>query len=126
MATRRHIAILAGGLMLAGGMVGVGTWGSTQGPLPDTTIDVLETGGHWAVSGAPASLTRDGDTQVIIATGDDVLIRNQGTTTHYIGPFTVRPGAEVRGTFGTAGVYWGRCERLAPATLRIVVRDPST
>ena len=125
MRTRRTIAILAGGLMLAGGMVGVAVLGSTQAPLPDATIDVLETGGHWEVAGAPTSLTRDGDTQVLITTGDDVLIRNEGTTTHYIGPFAVRPGAEVRGTFGTAGVYWGKCEREAPATLRIVVRDPA-
>ncbi len=125
MAARRHIAIIAGGLALAGGMVGVAAWGSTQGPPPDAVIDVVETGGHWVVEGASTSLTRDGDTQVVIQAGDDVLIRNHGATTHYIGPFVVQPGSEVRGTFGAAGVYWGKCERYAPATLKIVVRAPA-
>ncbi|MCX6409212.1 MAG: hypothetical protein NT143_02025 [Actinobacteria bacterium] len=109
MAARRHIAIIAGGLALAGGMVGVAAWGSMQGPQPDAVIDVVETGGHWVVEGAST----------------DVLIRNHGATTHYIGPFVVQPGSEVRGTFGAAGVYWGKCERYAPATLKIVVRAPA-
>ncbi len=123
MGRRRTVATLAGGLVLAGGMVGVAAWGSTQGPPPDATIDVLDTGGHWAVQGARTSLTSEGDTQVVIGVGDEVLIRNLAHTTHYIGPFTIAPGGEVLGRFGAAGTYWGKCERDAPPTLRIVVRD---
>lgn len=62
MTGRRTTAILVGGLLLAGGMAGVAVWGSTEGPPPDAVINVLDTRAHWSVEGAPASLTRDGDT----------------------------------------------------------------
>lgn len=120
---RRRAAILAGGLVLVGGaIVATAVMGSRDGAPPDVVIEILDRGGHWRVTGAPFTLTAQGDTRVEVPVGRVLRVVNRGATTHFVGPFTLAAGQRIRGRLGRPGVLLGRCRREAPSTLQIVVR----
>lgn len=121
---RRLVAWIAGGLLVAGALIGVAVWGSLMGPpAPPVVIEVLDQGGHWEVTGTPSSLSDEGDTQLSVEVGQRVIMRNKEDVPHWIGPFRIPPGGEVSGAFRSEGVVLGRCAPDAPSTLRIVVRS---
>lgn len=115
--------MVAGGVMVAGGLAGVAAWGSQDPPPQPVTIAVLDRGGHWQVSGARSWLTDEGDTAVRLRVGQQVTIRNLEDVPHWVGPFRIPPNGSVTGAFREQGVVLGRCGEDVPATLRIEVGD---
>jgi hypothetical protein len=120
---RRLIAMVAGGVIVAGGLAGVAAWGS-QDPQPQpVTIEVLDRGGHWKVTGAPTWTNDEGDTMVRVRVGQSVTVSNRETVPHWVGPFRVPPGGSITGSFGSARVLLGRCGPDVPETMRLEVVD---
>lgn len=120
---RRLVVITACGLLAAGGMAGAAAWGSKDPPPQPVTIEVLDRGGHWKVSGARSWLTAEGDTALRLRVGQRVIMRNREDVPHWIGPFRIPPGGSVTGAFRHEGVVMGRCGPDVPATLRIEVGE---
>ena len=118
---RRLMAMCAGGVIVAGGLGGAAAWGSQDPPPQPVTIEVLDTGGHWRVSGTPTWITSEGDTALRVSTGQPVTIRNHEDVAHWVGPFRIPAGGTVTGAFQSPGVVLGRCGEDIPATLRIEV-----
>lgn len=116
-------ALLACGVIVAGGLAGVAAWGSMDPPPQPVTIEVLDRGGHWRITGTRTWLTHEGDTALRLSVGQPVIIRNDEDTMHVVGPFRIRPGETVHGAFRRAGVMLGSCGPGVPATLRIEVVD---
>jgi len=118
---RRLLAMVAGGMIIAGGLVGVAAWGSQDPPPQPVTIEVLDRGGHWKVTGAPTWLNGEGDTMVRLRVGQLVTVTNRETVPHWVGPFRVLPGGSVTGAFGSPRVLLGRCGPDVPETMRVEV-----
>ena len=118
---RRLIAMASCGVIVAGGLAGAAAWGSMDPPPQPVTIEVLDRGGHWDVSGTPTWLTDEGDTALRVSVGQPVTIRNHEDVPHWVGPFRIPPGGQVTGAFQAEGVVLGRCGEDVPATLRIEV-----
>lgn len=120
---RRATVLAATGVIVAAGLAGVAAWGSQDPPPQPATIEVLDRGGHWQVTGAPTWLSEEGDTMVRLRVGQPVTVTNHETVPHWVGPFEVPPGGSVRGRFGQSGVLLGRCGPGVPATMKIEVVD---
>lgn len=118
---RRLAVLVAGGTLVAGGLAGVAAWGSQDPPPQLVTIEVLDRGGHWQVTGAPTWLSDEGDTMIRVRVGQVVTVTNHETVPHWVGPFRVPPGGSVRGAFRRPGVLLGRCGPDAPETMRLEV-----
>ncbi len=118
---RRFTALAAGGVIAIGGLAGIAAWGSQDPPPRPVTIEVLDRGGHWQVTGAPTWLSDEGDTMVRLTTGQRLTVTNHETVAHWVGPFRVPPGGSVTGAFNEPGVILGRCGPDAPETMRIEV-----
>ena len=62
-------------------------------------------------------------TMIYARVGDEIVIDNQDTFAHVVGPFSLRPGERVRHMWSEAGTIEGECSTHLSDRVTIVVSD---
>lgn len=62
-------------------------------------------------------------TMIYARVGDEIVIENQDTFAHVVGPFSLRPGERVRHMWSEAGTIEGECSTHLSDRVTIVVTE---
>jgi hypothetical protein len=110
------------GVALVGALVGgVFAWALLvgNGPEPETHTYVVEAGtGALLDRGVVVELM---PTEVRLAVGDTLVIRNEDDRDYVVGPYSVRAGETVEQTFQRAQVLVGECSLSGTGEIQIIV-----
>lgn len=113
--------VLAIGLLGAaiGGAFAWAVFFSGSDPDPETHTFVVEAGtGDRLARGEQVDLM---PTEVRMAVGDTLVIRNDDDRTYLVGPYIVRAGEELSQTYQSPQVLIGECSLASSGQIQIVV-----